>query len=83
MPKPEKLIDLIDHNAMADARNIAKEVFNSYGTSYKIEGYHVNLPDFDSLAGHVQDFICKAVLQSTVTNILDQKESADVEGENQ
>jgi hypothetical protein len=75
MSKPETLLDLMKAGGctMSEVRELANQMFNS-SQEMKLDGYYVTLPNYDTLAPHIQDFINKAVLRSTIENVLDAHE---------
>ena len=74
MSKPTKLQDLLinGHTSRGDVERIARRLFvDTNELIGVIDGYVINLPNFDDLPEHVQGFIVKAILFSTVENVLD------------
>jgi hypothetical protein len=73
MRKPTTLKELLagGHITMGDVRKLAKIIFDGKTTAAGPEGYVVTAVAFDSLGGHVQQFILKAILDFKAENVLD------------
>jgi hypothetical protein len=73
MSKPNTMLDLKigGHISSTDVTAIARAIFNTELVLDGPEGYTVTGVNFDELPRHVREFIEKAILQFTVTNVLD------------
>ncbi len=56
---------------MGEARRITKALIFNWVVPQDVIPYEVTLPEFDSLPDHVQQFLIKAVLESSIKNVLD------------
>lgn len=81
MPKFETLRDLLEAGEVSktDLRKVAAALWrqNAVATRALTAPYSVTLPDFNSLAPHVQDFIIKGMLDATVEVSFRQKRHDD------
>lgn len=79
MTKPNTLKDLLadNHITLGDANLIASGLFDGETVVDGPDGYVVTLPKFTDLPSHVQGFIIKAVLESSLKNIFDAADEYD------
>jgi len=82
MTKPQTLRNLKEggYIGLHEIETIARQLFDGKITVSGVEGYIVTLAHFDDLPESAQSFIRKAVLASTVENILDVESVDDGEG---
>lgn len=72
MPQPKTLKELLIAEGVTtqELNNLAEQIFTS-DREFNAFGYLINLPDFQGLPNHVQGFIRKAILESSIMTVLD------------
>ena len=79
MSKPKTLKDLLigQHISLREVEDLARTVFDGETTMAGPDGYLMTACKYDDLPQHIRDFVRKAFLSFSVTNVLDASDVAE------